>query len=313
MICSSIDLGTNTCLLLIAELDGKTFKIKNVILDVQTVVRLGQGVDQNQSFCQEAMDRTLNCLQNYKNIINDNNIKTEDSICIATSQARDSKNGLEFFKQVQKETGLKFSILTGDQEAKYSFLGAVDESLGLENPVVIDIGGGSTEYITSPTVGKSLDIGSVRFTERYLKSDPATEQEFLNCQNALDVGIKSLNFIKEDFSAETHLIGVAGTVTTIASWALGLKSFDPQKIHGFLLTQEKVFECVSVLKSMTVEQRRNLVGIEPMRADVLLAGAMVLWRSMVLLGFNQCAVSTRGLRYGVLDRAFLRDNASSGF
>ena len=183
MIRSSIDLGTNTCLLLIADVEkesGRTV-IRREIGDDSTIVRLGEGVDQTRMLKDTAISRTLDCLKGYAEKVRAAGADPRETFCVATSSSRDSKNGAEFFARVEKETDFRFRVISGDEEAKLTFLGALLPDLKAETSAVIDIGGGSTELIAL-NGGQSVDIGSVRFTERFLKSDPVKDDEFWACQ-----------------------------------------------------------------------------------------------------------------------------------
>jgi exopolyphosphatase/guanosine-5'-triphosphate,3'-diphosphate pyrophosphatase len=171
-----------------------------------------------------------------------------------------------------------------------------------QKSAVIDIGGGSTEFMAI-SGGKSLDIGSVRFTERFLKSDPVSDDEFWAAQDAIDLELQKLSPWRSSLGSEVTLVAVAGTATTLAAWHLGLEHFDAARIDGQVLTRGDVHRMVEELKWRTVEERKKLTGVEAPRADVLLAGAMILWRSMEVLNFSACQVSTRGLRFGVLNLA----------
>lgn len=295
MLKSSIDLGTNTCLLLIAEVSGTNVE---PVGDYSTIVRLGQGVDQSRNLAPEAMERTLNCLETYAGRVRDAGLSPAETLCVATAQARDSRNGKDFFAQVQRETGFRFRTISGDEEAELSFRGGLLPGMDPGRSVIIDIGGGSTELVSSKG-GESLNLGSVRFTERFLKSDPVTDDEFWACQDAIDTELEKLKPWREDLK-DPELVGVAGTVTTLATWYLGLEKFDAAKIDGAPLTRGDIHRMVEDLKWRTVAERRELNGIEAGRADVLLAGAMILWRAMEVLQFRECKVSTRGLRYGLL-------------
>jgi exopolyphosphatase/guanosine-5'-triphosphate,3'-diphosphate pyrophosphatase len=288
MIRSAIDLGTNTCLLLIED-----------VADYSTVVRLGQGVDKNRALAPEAIERTLTCLRGYAEKLRAAGGRTEDTICVATSQARDARNGAEFFERVQKETGFRFRVISGEEEARLTFLGALLPGMDPARSAVIDIGGGSTELI-SRAGGLSVDIGSVRFTERYLKSDPATDEEFWACQAAIDEALEPLKAWREKLPPGTELVAVAGTATTLAGWFLELEKFDAEALNKTTLTRGDIHRLVEELKWRTSAERAKLPGVEPMRADVLLAGGLILWRAMELLGFPSARVSTRGLRYGAL-------------
>jgi exopolyphosphatase/guanosine-5'-triphosphate,3'-diphosphate pyrophosphatase len=298
---SSIDLGTNTCLLLIAEVEkeGDRSVIRREVGDYATVVRLGEGVDQNRTLKDNAMQRTLDCLKGYSEKVRAAGADPKDTICVATSQARDAKNGADFFSRVEKETGFRFRVISGDEEARLTFEGALLPDLKPETSAVIDIGGGSTELIGT-SGGQSVDIGSVRYTERFLKSDPVKDEEFWACQDAIDSQLEVLKSWRKSCPKGTELVAVAGTATTLAAWHLGLTKFDPQALNTLTLTRGDIHRLVEELKWRTVEERCKLPGLEPKRADVLLAGAMILWRAMELLEFPHCRISTRGLRYGAL-------------
>lgn len=297
---ASIDLGTNTCLLLVAEWDGKaTGEPTRVIGDYSTVVRLGKGVDKNRMLDPQAMERTLTCLRGYAEKVRAAGADTRDTVCVATSQARDAKNGAEFFAKVEAETGFLFKVISGDDEARMSFIGALLPGMEPRKSAVIDIGGGSTELISSEG-GKSVDVGSVRFTERYLKSDPVTDDEFWACQAAIDESLEELRSWRETLPANVQLVAVAGTATTLAAYYLGLSHFDADKINEVTVTRGDIHRMVEELKWRTVEERCQLAGMERERADVILAGALILWRAMELLNFRECRVSARGLRYGAL-------------
>ena len=300
MLRSSIDLGTNTCLLLIADCDPKG-NVLRVVEDVSTIVRLGQGVDQNRRFHPDAMKRTIDCLKGYSERVRAHGLSPAETVAVATASARDVTNSEDFFSQVQAVSGFRFQTISGDREAECSFDGALLPGMDGQRWAVIDIGGGSTELRTSRS-GQSLNIGSVRMTERYLKSDPVTDTEYDACLRAVDEALGALQDWRSTLSEGTELLGVAGTVVTLACWKAGLSEFDPDAIHRLTLTREQVGEQVQELRLRSVSERKTLTGIEPARADVLLAGAMILWRSMVVLDFPRLRVSTRGLRFGVLRR-----------
>ena len=299
MLRASIDLGTNTCLLLISDWDPKRKVVTSTVSDHSTIVRLGQGVDKNRELAPEAIERTLACLRGYQEKVKAAGLRCEEATCVATSQARDAKNGATFFQRIEKETGFKFRTITGDQEAQLTFVGGLLPGMDSEKSAVIDIGGGSTELMGS-TSGLSLDVGSVRFTERYLKSNPVTDEEFWACQEAIDDLIATAKPWRAQYARDLQLIAVAGTATTLAAWHLDLPKFDAEKINQAILTRGDVHRMVEELKWRTVEERKRLTGIDEGRADVLLAGGLILWRAMELLDFQVCRISTRGLRYGVL-------------
>ena len=303
---ASIDLGTNTALLLIAEADGL-----KTIEDHAHVVRLGEGVDRGRKFIPAAMERTLVVLRQYADLVTKAGVDPKDVVAVATSQARDAQNSGVFFEKVRKETGFQFRILSGSEEAEATFSGALLPETPAEQTLVMDIGGGSTEWKSLRHGGLSMDLGSVRFTERFLKADqangPVSDQAFWVCRDAVDLALAPAvawwKGTDEGFRKNSHLLGVAGTVTTLAQWFLGSSTFDREAIDHVMLTSGDVHRMVEELKWRTVSERRDVLHTDQGRADVILAGAMILWRSMELMEIKTCRVSTRGLRYGVLEYA----------
>jgi exopolyphosphatase/guanosine-5'-triphosphate,3'-diphosphate pyrophosphatase len=285
------------------------------------------------------MKRTLDCLIGYAAKLRAYGGDPAETIAVATSQARDSKDAPEFFAKIEKETGFKFKVISGDEEARLTFIGALLPGMSPARSAVIDIGGGSTEIIMGAagstygaggkitsdvgsdkseqaasgagsntsgrsaalrTVGQSVDIGSVRYTERFLKSDPVTDDEFWACQDAIDAEVAKLREARGKAPSDVELVAVAGTATTLAAIHLGLPEFDAAKLDGAILTRGDVHRLVEDLKWRSVAERMRLAGLEEKRADVILAGALILWRAMEVLGFVELKVSTRGLRFGVL-------------
>lgn len=295
MIRASVDLGTNTCLLLIVDSkDGD-----KVIGDYSTVVRLGQSVDVEKKLHPDAKQRALACLNDYAQKIREAGGNPKQAVCVATSQARDASNADEFFGRVEEETGFRFRVLSGDDEARLTFKGALLPGMDPARAAVIDIGGGSTEY-TTLSGGQSLDIGSVRFTERFLKSDPVTDEQFWAAQDAVDEALQALEPLRKSLPADCQWVAVAGTAVNLACWHAGIAEFDRDAIDRLVVSKGDVHRMVEELKWRTVEERSALTGIEKGRADVILAGSLILWRSMELLGIKDLRISSRGLRYGAL-------------
>ena len=287
---SSIDLGTNTCLLLVKQGDL-------ILHDESNVVRLGQGVDQSRMLHPEAMERTLECLRKYASIVKRFGMDPSEVIAVGTAQARDAGNAADFFQHIRNEIGFQFRVLSGDQEAEATFVGAALPAMNPEKMVVMDIGGGSTELVQI-NGGKSLNIGAVRMTERYLNSDPVTDDEFWKCEAAID---EALSELKSTIDSEgKDFVAVAGTAVTLAMIQLATPDFDRAHIDGFEITRGDAHRIVEELKWRSVAERKAMVGMEPKRADVILAGALIFWRAMEVLGFKKATISTRGLRYGVL-------------
>jgi exopolyphosphatase / guanosine-5'-triphosphate,3'-diphosphate pyrophosphatase len=292
MMRAAIDLGTNTCLLLILSDEGQ------ILHDESRTVRLGEGLANSGQFSAEAMDRTIQALRDYSSILKKNSVALERVVAVSTASGRNARNAAEFFKTVKDESGLSFRILSGKEEALATFLGA-DPG---DDDCVIDIGGGSTEIVTESSL-VSLDIGSVNLTERFLLSDPVTDQEFWSLEEFAEFRLaEALNKFTQPSSS---CIAVAGTATTLAAIQLGLPQFDRGAIDSVVLTVGDLHRWVEDLKWRSVEERKKIPGMEPSRASVILAGAMILWKFMSVSKVPALRVSTRGLRFGVLHEKFV--------
>lgn len=275
---AAIDCGTNSIRLLISSIDGDT---KTDLLREMRIVRLGEGVDQTGQLAPAAIERTLGATREYAEIIA--MFGVEDIRFCATSAMRDASNGEELELAVEEILGVRPVVLAGLDEARASFLGA---TRGLEpaRTLVVDIGGGSTELVvgTGDAIewSVSLDVGSVRLTERFLAGDPAPVNEVAECMDHLDIVLKP---VVDQISSIESFVGVAGTVTTVAAHALTLPSYDSEVIHGAHLPLETVrAACVSLVQ-MSVADRRALPFMHPGRADVIGAGALILDRLIALL------------------------------
>lgn len=298
MLRAGIDIGTNTILLLVAEVDQG--RIVKVVEDHVTVVRLGQGVDKNRVFCVEAMERARACFANYANIL-----KKYPGIqmqAVATSGSRDAKNSEDFFHEITASTGIPIQVISGPVEASTSFRGALPEAADPDQVAVLDIGGGSTEIVGQENGNLfrvSFDFGCVRLTERFCKSDPPmpAEQEQIR------------SFVMNELKRETVLLaklkdrrflGVAGTPTYLSSALLGLKKFDVERIHGSVIELAKLKKLRQELAKLTTAERLGLGGMDKGRADVIVTGAIILESVLESAGIEKIEVSVRGLRYGVV-------------
>lgn len=301
MLRAGIDIGTNTILLLIAEVeDGK---VSRVLEDHVRVVRLGQGVDQNRAFHPDAMARAMDCFRDYARALQ--KYPGIPVHAVATSGSRDAKNSSEFFRQVEKETGIAIRVISGEEEAQLSFLGALPDAVRDPRALaVLDIGGGSTEIVGLEPSGKGLtrfsfDMGCVRLSERFLKSDPATAEQLAELRQFV---LSQLAQQKEILSAlrGRELVGVAGTATYLASSVLGLGKFDPEKVQGARITLAQVGELRERFARMTAADRLGIGGMDRGRADVIVAGAVILEEVLRAMGLEQFTASVRGLRYGAV-------------
>jgi exopolyphosphatase / guanosine-5'-triphosphate,3'-diphosphate pyrophosphatase len=291
-----VDVGTNSVRVLVADGDGTTLR------DVErhlTITRLGEGVDRDRLLGAEPLRRTVAAIAGYVELCRASG--AESIRMIATSAVRDAGNRDGFVGAVRRATGLEPVILTGDQEAHLGFLGATIDVVEPGPYIVVDIGGGSTELVRGTTEAErfiSLDIGSVRLTERHIHNDPPKPDELdavaADADSELEHAARALG---ED-RANT-MLGLAGTITTVAAIALGLKGYDRDAIHHSRLTLEKIGEVRARLAAMTSEERRALPAMPPGREDVILAGVVILERVMHRFGFDACLVSETDILDGV--------------
>jgi exopolyphosphatase / guanosine-5'-triphosphate,3'-diphosphate pyrophosphatase len=292
---AALDLGTNTFILLVAEVESG--RVTRVLHDEVRVVRLGQGVHKNRRFHPEALERARECFADFAKVIRSHQV--HKTLACATSAARDVENGHELV-ELAADAGIPVKIISGEKEAELTFLGAVGDEAG-EPVVIVDVGGGSTEYIFGDHRGlvarTSVDIGSVRLTELFVTSHPIPDSEVRQMDAYIQTKIDEAKAGFPDFSA-AKLIAVAGTPTTLATLDQG-RAFESDRVHGYELGVDRTKDWVDRLSRMSVEERRNLAGMEPKRADVIVAGAMILQKSAETLGALSMEVSIRGLRYGV--------------
>ena len=295
MKCASIDIGTNTILLLIAEKEGEVF---TDILDVSTIVRLGEDLVLSGSLKKEAILRTMEGLRRYLDIAASNGVGR--IICVGTEALRKARNGNEFVSQVKDTFGIDIEIISGRDEAYYTYLSVRNDALiGRTDMTIVDIGGGSTEIIDG-TGNRfagyvSLPIGSVVLTDAYVSHDPPEAREldrvslFIR-ENLADVRLGPGNL----------LVGTAGTVTNIAALILGLGQYDKSRIHGYTIRMEDLEDLIALLAPLKSSDRKGLPGMEAGREDIIVQGAMILKEVMAHGGFDACIVSAAGVRYGLL-------------
>ncbi|MDP1678376.1 MAG: Ppx/GppA phosphatase family protein [Bacteroidota bacterium] len=303
---ASIDIGTNTILLLIADVnkDG----IVKVVHDEQVIARLGKGVDENRIISQETFLRAKGFLVHYKEVCAA--FSVDHIAAVGTSALRDARNNYEFISFIKDSIGITIEIFSGDDEAKWTYIGGISDFIGQsENFSVIDIGGGSSEIISGNSTQilskVSLDIGSVRITERILKNSPPEISDLMKAHEFILSTIPSEQ-IKSIHS--TFAIGVAGTLTTLAALHQQLPKYIPEKISGYVLSIDDIRSMFAVLKDKSLEQIVAFPQISSGRADIILAGIMILMGFMEKSGLKQITVSDRGLRFGIvlkeIDRFF---------
>lgn len=296
-----IDIGTNTILCLIVELSaGGRFRVLN---DFAEITRLGQGVDQSQFIGRGGEQRSRQALRRY--LASCQELGVEEIIAVGTSALRDARNSPEIRERWRAELGLQVRVISGREEAAYSFL-AVQRGLTLAGRelLVIDIGGGSTEFIRGNEDGvvdaASVDTGSVRLTERFIHSDPVVDAECASMIAAIDQQLASIRQRFSDPGAVPALVGIAGTFTTLAAVEKQLARYSHSEVHGACLTLSEVRRQVRLFQSKTIAERKQIPGLEAKRADVILAGACLTERIMASFGAERITVSDQGVRYGLL-------------
>lgn len=299
---AAIDIGTNTVLLLVAERrDGKVVAVE----EHATITRLGQGVDKARRLAPEAVERTNICLTQYAEIITRLGVTRTD--VVGTSAMRDAGGGEEVRAHVKAQLGVEARTISGDEEARLTFAGALS---GLDLPhheggrvVVFDIGGGSTEVVDGDRATRAIhfahsyDIGSVRLTERHVRNDPPTAEERAEVAATADGAFAS---VPESLRG-LPVVGIAGTVTTLAAVSLAMETYDGARVHGLTLTVDELTRVTERLARVPLEERKTIAGLEPKRADVIIAGAHVALAFLRRVGAPSITVSDRGVRWGLAE------------
>ena len=306
---AAVDCGTNSLRLLIADVDLARAELTDVTRRME-IVRLGQGVDQTGRLAPEALARTVGVLQGYARVIADTAAGAVRMV--ATSATRDASNAAEFTGQVKEILGVVPEVLTGSEEAMLSFAGATAElaAAHFEGPcLVADIGGGSTEFVlgmpgvpavqAAPAVlAMSVDIGCVRMTERHLHGDPPSRDEVAAATADIDAALDEVAGAVPVRQART-LIGLAGSVTTVAGIAMGLPAYDAARIHHARVSAADVHEVTRSLLAQTRAARTAIGVMHPGRVDVIGGGALILDRIMRRFGFGEVLVSEHDILDGI--------------
>lgn len=293
---ASIDIGTNTVLLLVGDVDNQG-NIKPLAFE-QRLPRLGKDVDKSRVIQIAAFDKIAWILSEYKNLAKQ--LRAERIVACATSAVRDASNKDDFLSYVKSVTGIDVEVLSGEDEALWTYRGAVSGFPEIaDRAVVIDIGGGSTEisfYSEGRLQRYSFQLGSVRITERYFKHNPPTQEEIDEAVNFVRCEFAPLK--KHDFSGCT-LVAVAGTATTLACLDQHLTDFEVVKVSGYEMGRERVGKWFRQLSTLSPAEIRSLSNTTEGRSDILTAGALTLFECMTQLRFENVLVSERGLRYGM--------------
>jgi exopolyphosphatase/guanosine-5'-triphosphate,3'-diphosphate pyrophosphatase len=286
---AAIDLGTNSTRLLVADVeDGQLDDVARRL----TITRLGEGVDERHLLLPVAIARVRNCLADYRRELEA--LGAERTLVIGTSAVRDAENGEAFLGEIEWSYGFTTRLLDGSEEAALMYEGVFSDRSSLDETLLVDIGGGSTELVLGsrdgPRASTSLDVGCVRLTERFLRSDPPTGPE-------LAAAATYVRGVLPDYSAR-HAIGVAGTITTLAALDLGLSEYDPDRTHGHRIALASVQRELSRLASMPLVERMTIPGIEPGRAEVIVAGLVILRESMDAYDLGEIEASERDILDG---------------
>ncbi len=303
---AALDCGTNTLRLLVADLDAETGQAR--VLDRRTtIVRLGQDVDRTGVFASAALARTFATLDDYVSIVRQHRVDVVRFV--ATSAARDVQNRGAFVDGVRDRLGVEPDIIPGDEEARLAYDGATRQLAGrpdVPRPLlVLDIGGGSTELVlgdeaSSAIRGVSLDVGSVRLTERHLHGDPPTTREVAAATANARAGV-ALAGESVPMTAAGTLVGLAGSVTTVAALALRLPAYDPARIQHARIGYDRVAEVTEMLLRATRGERAALPVMHPGRVDVIGAGALVLRTVMEEVGAESVVASEHDILDGIAD------------
>src|SRR5262245_11163641 len=280
---AAIDLGTNTTRLLVGDVVvGRV----DPIVRRSTLTRLGEGVDARRRLLPFPIARVRNCLSDYRRELE--TLGAERALLVATSAVRDAENGEAFLGEIEWSYGFTTRLLSSEDEAELSRRGVAELGPGV---VVVDVGVGSAEVVSAPD-RVCTNLGSVRLTERFLRSDPPTPTELADMTDAIRA------VLSEHELTATDGVGVAGTVTSLAALDLGLLEYDSERVHGHRLREAAVLAQAERLAAMPLARRRQVRGLEPERAPVIIAGAAILLATMWYLGLDEIQVSERDLLDG---------------
>jgi exopolyphosphatase/guanosine-5'-triphosphate,3'-diphosphate pyrophosphatase len=296
---AAIDCGTNSTRLLVASLgdDGRLVTHERLM----HITRLGRAVDATGSLDVTAIERTIEVLAGYREVMDRHGVSAVRAA--ATSAARDAANRDDFFDAAEAVLGVRPELISGDEEAALSFRGAtadLDPALGPF--AVVDIGGGSTEFsfgTSVPEASVSVDMGCVRMTEQFLHHDPPTAEELSQCLSVVEIYLNDVRREVPDIDAAATLVGLAGTISTAAAVEIGLAEYDRDAIHHFRLTKAAAEDVFRTLATESIEQRMDNPGLEPARADVIVGGLCVLVQLLRQFGYAECLVSEADILDGL--------------
>lgn len=299
---AAIDIGTNTVLLLVAEraANGELVAVE----ERATITRLGQGVDKTRRLAPEAIARTNAALDDYAAVIKATGATRVD--VVGTSAMRDAGGGEEVRAHVKAKLGVEARTISGDEEAKLTFAGAlsgIDAVKAGTHVRVFDIGGGSTEVVhgargAGPSYAHSYDVGSVRLTERHVTHDPPTADEIAAVHASARAAFASV----PAFASDVPPVGIAGTMTTLAAISLKMESYDAARVHGLTIATSELARVADELAKVPLAERSKLPGLEPKRADVIVAGSHIALAYLEHVGAREVTISDRGVRWGLAEQ-----------
>ena len=298
---AAIDCGTNSTRLLIGN--------KRETLDRQMrITRLGQGVGETAELSEEAMSRVLNVLEDFRKRFETHGVS--EVRMVATSAVRDARNRDDFFNEVESIIGVTPELLSGQEEGRLAFAGAVSELDISDGPfLVVDIGGGSTEFVFGSQEAEgvySCQMGCVRRTEEFVENDPPLPEELLACLSVAERHIDDVIREIPNIDQAITLVGLAGTVSSVAAIEIGLEKYDRKEIHHFCLSKDAVEDVFRTLATENRQERVSNPGLEEARADVIVAGTSILVKVMRQLGFTECLVSESDILDGILSSMVLQ-------
>lgn len=298
---AAIDCGTNAIRLLVAEVDSAGTLHEHVRL--MQIVRLGEGIDRTGEFAPEALARTFAAVDEYAEVIR--TLEVSRTRFVATSASRDASNRDEFTAGVRRRLGIDPEVITGTEEAALSFAGAVrglPPGLAAAPALVVDIGGGSTEFVlgvSEPEYSASVDVGCVRMTERHLHDDPPTAEQIAAAWVDIEAAVAAAGQ-RVPFAEAGALVGLAGSVTTVAAMAMDLPEYDASVLHGAVVSAGDVAGVTARLLAMTRAERAELPFMHPGRVDIIAGGAMVLQAAMRAAGADRVVVSETDILDGIV-------------
>ncbi|MDP6895002.1 MAG: Ppx/GppA phosphatase family protein [Acidimicrobiales bacterium] len=300
---AAIDCGTNSTRMLIAN--------KFETLDRQMkITRLGQGLDQSGELSNQAMSRVIDVLKDFRRSLDKHEVS--EVRMVATSAARDASNSEDFFNKVESTLGVRPELLTGEEEGRLSFQGAIAELDPSQGPfLILDIGGGSTEFVFGSEKAENVyssQIGCVRLTEEFFENDPPLPEELHACLSVVGGHVDDALREIPNIGDEVTLVGLAGTVSCVAAIEIGLEKYDREKIHHFHLSKDAVEDVFRTLATENKLERMSNPGLEEDRADVIVAGTAILVKVMRQLQLTECLVSESDIMDGIL-HSMLRDRS----